>query len=115
LLTDKRRAELKLRFDNLKVRHETIRKQWQTIAESEWNKSPITISWLAKQVWEVIKDEDWALVSEPLRGWARHLWDWGKPYQYAGGSAGLGCGLGYAADYEDWERRSGDNGWNSTG
>jgi len=95
LLTEKRRTELQERFDKLKVKHETLRKQWQTMAENEQDKSPIPIPCLVKQVWEVVKDEDWALVSEAIRGWARRLWDWGKPYQYVG-SAGLGGGLGHS-------------------
>ncbi|MFC1816139.1 thiamine pyrophosphate-binding protein [Thermodesulfobacteriota bacterium] len=95
LLTEKRRAELQKRADNLKVRHEALRKQWQTVAESEHDKSPISIPYLVRQVWEVIKDEDWALVSKEIRGWARRLWDWEKPYQFVG-YAGLGTGLGHS-------------------
>ncbi|MBI4283630.1 MAG: thiamine pyrophosphate-binding protein [Chloroflexi bacterium] len=96
LLTEKRRARLKSRFDSLKAKHEAMRQHWQTVAANERSKSPIALSWLAKEVWEAVKDEDWALVSGPLGGWARRLWDWEKPYQYVGGSGGLGCGLGYA-------------------
>ncbi len=95
LLTKKRRLELQKRFGKLKVKHEALRKQWQAMAENEQDKSPISISWLARQVWEVIKDEDWALVNEAMRGWARRLWDWEKPYQYVG-STGLGEGLGHS-------------------
>ena len=51
--------------------------------------------WLVKQLWEFVKNEDWALVSKSDRGWSRRLWDWGKPYQYIGG-AGLGCGPGHS-------------------
>ncbi|MFC1978147.1 thiamine pyrophosphate-binding protein [Chloroflexota bacterium] len=95
LLTDKRRAELKQRFDSLKTRHETLRKQWQIMAENEQGKSPIPIPWLIRQVGEVIKDEDWALVSRDMSGWARRLWNWRKPYQYVG-FMGLGCSLGHS-------------------
>jgi thiamine pyrophosphate-dependent acetolactate synthase large subunit-like protein len=95
LLTEKRRAEIQKRYENLNVKHEALRTKWQTMAESEQNKSPIAISWLAKQVWEVIKNEDWALVYKDMRGWARRLWDWEKPYQYVGGLA-LGCGAGHS-------------------
>ncbi len=95
LLTEKRRSELQQRFDNLKARHEALRKQWQTIAENEQGKSPIPIPWLVRQVWEVVKDEDWALVSSDRSGWHRRLWDWEKPYQFVG-YEGLGCGLGQA-------------------
>ncbi|MFC2021350.1 thiamine pyrophosphate-binding protein [Chloroflexota bacterium] len=95
LLTDKRRAAFQERFNNLKARHKALRKQWQTTAENEQDKSPISLSWLARQMWEVIKDEDWALVSGDFGGWARRLWDWERPYQY-NGTAGLGCGPGHS-------------------
>ncbi|MFC1957437.1 thiamine pyrophosphate-binding protein [Chloroflexota bacterium] len=95
LLTEKRRTELQKRFDTLKIRHETIRKQWQTVAENGQGKIPITLPYLAGQVWEVVKNEDWALVNDSCRGWARRLWDWDKPYQYIG-TSGLGCGMGHS-------------------
>ena len=86
LLTGERRAELQKRFDNLKVRHDALRKQWQTMAENEQDKSPISVPWLVKQTWEMVKDEDWALVSRGMGGWPRRLWDWERPGQYVGGS-----------------------------
>ncbi|MBI2979671.1 MAG: thiamine pyrophosphate-binding protein [Chloroflexi bacterium] len=95
LLTKKRQTELRKRFASLKTRHETLREQWQTIAEDEQGKSPIPIPWLVKQVWEVVKNEDWALVNGDINGWTRRLWDWEKPYQYIG-SVGLGGGLGHS-------------------
>ncbi|MFC1992086.1 thiamine pyrophosphate-binding protein [Chloroflexota bacterium] len=98
LLTEERSVELQKRADSLKAKHEAVRKQWQTMAESEQGKSPISIPWLVKQTWEMVKHEDWALVSQPfvsMRGWARRLWDWEKPYQYVG-SADLGCGMGHS-------------------
>ncbi|MDP3880462.1 MAG: thiamine pyrophosphate-binding protein [Dehalococcoidales bacterium] len=95
LLTEKRRGELKERFASLKAKHEALRQQWQAMAENERGKSPIPIPWLVKQVWEAVKDEDWALVSGDMVGWARRLWDWEKPYQYVG-TVGLGGGLGHS-------------------
>ena len=92
LLTEERRAELSKRYENLKVKHETLRKNWQAMAVKEQDKSPIALPWLAKEMWEVIKSEDWALVSVDIQGWARRLWDWEKPYQYVGGP-GLGVRL----------------------
>lgn len=95
LLTEKRRAELQERSDHLKVRHDRMREQWRAMAESDQDKSPITLPSLARQVWDVIKNEDWALVNKDISGWARRLWDWEKPYQFVG-SSGLGCGLGHS-------------------
>ncbi|MFC1991993.1 thiamine pyrophosphate-binding protein [Chloroflexota bacterium] len=95
LLTENRRSELKQRFNNLKAKHEVLRKQWQTTAENTKGRSPISIPWLVKQTWEVIKNEDWALVGPNMSGWPRRLWDWDKPHQYVG-YEGLGCGMGQA-------------------
>ena len=95
LLTEKRRTELQKRFANLQVKHEALRKQWQTMAENEQDKSPISIPWLARQTWEMVKDENWALVNGAFGGWSRRLWDWERPYQYVG-SAGLGGGLSHS-------------------
>ncbi|MDP2729431.1 MAG: thiamine pyrophosphate-binding protein [Dehalococcoidales bacterium] len=102
LLTEKRHAELRKRFDNLKARHEALRKQWQTMAENERNKSPIAIPWLAKQVWEEIKGENFALVGN-FRGWSDRLWDSEKPYPTIGGiglGSGPGVSLGAALAYQ---------------
>ncbi|MFC2073112.1 thiamine pyrophosphate-binding protein, partial [Chloroflexota bacterium] len=93
LLTEKRHTELRKRFDNLKTRHEALRKSWQTMAENEQDKSPISIPWLARQMWEVIKSEDWTMVKGDFNGWAHRLWDFKRPYPSVG-SVGLGSGLG---------------------
>ena len=46
---------------------------------------------LAAEVWQVIKDEDWIVTtSSGLKGWARKLWDFDRPYRFPG--AGLGTG-----------------------
>ncbi len=95
LLTGSKRGEIKARFDNLKAKHEALRKKWQTMAENEQANSPISSAWLARQMGEVIKDEDWALVNGNFGGWARRLWDGKESYRYAG-SGGLGSGIGHA-------------------
>ncbi|MDP2645674.1 MAG: thiamine pyrophosphate-binding protein [Desulfobacterales bacterium] len=95
VLTNARRQELQLRFEAARAKHEALRKKWQTEADKAQEKSPIHMSYLTRQVWELIKKEDWALVSKGERGWARRLWDFDKTSQYAG-SYGLGCGMGHA-------------------
>ena len=109
LLTDKRRAEFKLRFEKLKAKHDAQRKQWQAIAAADGDKSPITLPWMAKQVWEAVKNDDWALVNEALggNGWGRRLWDWDKPYQYVswpGLAGGLSHSIGAALAHKQYHR-----------
>lgn len=99
LLAGKEPAEITRRFERLRARHEALRQQWQGVAESDRDKSPLSVPWLLTQVWDVIKNEDWALVNDDVNAWARRLWDWERPYQYAGSNAGstsLGTGLGHA-------------------
>ena len=49
------------------------------------------------ELWSVIKNEDWVLVSRDVKNWARKIWDWTQPYQYLGGSGGSGVGYGLSA------------------
>jgi len=55
----------------------------------------------------VIGNEDWVLTGQDLNGWARRLWVREKPYQYIGGSMGLGCGLGHSLGAALAHRRHG--------
>ncbi len=58
-----------------------------------WNASPVSTARLAAEIWSVIKDEDWALVSnDALSGWARRLWTFNRHYRYIGGAGGGGVG-----------------------
>ncbi|MGA2715653.1 MAG: thiamine pyrophosphate-dependent enzyme, partial [Bryobacteraceae bacterium] len=62
-----------------------------------WDSSPVSLARLCAELWPLIKDEDWALVSQqPFIGnWPSKLWKFDKPYQY-NGSWGAG-GIGYNA------------------
>jgi acetolactate synthase-1/2/3 large subunit len=53
-----------------------------------WNSSPISIARLSAEVWNAIKDEDWAggLYFDDA------LWNYTKFYQRAGGASGQGAG-----------------------
>ncbi len=95
MLPEKRAKELQQKFAALKTKHELTRKQWLEVARNCQDDRPISIPWLLAQVWELIQDEDWALVNQDLNGWARRLWHWEKPHQYVGSSS-LGCGLGHS-------------------
>jgi thiamine pyrophosphate-dependent acetolactate synthase large subunit-like protein len=62
-----------------------------------WDSSPVSLARLCAELWPLIKDEDWSLVSQqPFIGnWPTKLWKFDKPYQY-NGSWGAG-GIGYNA------------------
>ena len=67
-------------------------------AESGSDIKPIALPFLAKEIWESIKDKDWVLANGDLRGWARRLWNITSPYQVMNsrGGGGLGEGLGHS-------------------
>ena len=64
-----------------------------------WNASPISTARLYAELWSVVKNRDWALVSDDgaQSRWARRLWPINKHYQYIGRSGGAGLGYGAPA------------------
>jgi len=61
-----------------------------------WNASPISVARLFSEVWDQIKDEDWALVSDNgFQGaWPHRLWDMTKYQHHNGDNGGQGVGYG---------------------
>jgi acetolactate synthase-1/2/3 large subunit len=49
------------------------------------------------EVWDVIRDRDWGLVSSPFFTWPQDLWQIDKHYQYIGAAGGAGVGYGAPA------------------
>ena len=68
-------------------------------ARYAWNASPVSTARLYAELRQLVKDRDWALVSEDRQqsSWARRLWPLEKYYQYIGGSGGAGVGYGAPA------------------
>ena len=64
-----------------------------------WDASPISTARLSMELWERIRDLDWAPVSETkfLSSWPQRLWDFTKFHQYMGGEGGYGLGYGLPA------------------
>ena len=83
------------RLEQLRVKHDALRREARTKCEESWNDRPIAPSRLASEVWEALRGEDWVLANGTLDGWARTLWEWTRPDQFLGYSGG--AGLGYSA------------------
>ncbi|MFQ6011762.1 MAG: thiamine pyrophosphate-dependent enzyme, partial [Nitrososphaerales archaeon] len=87
------------RFERLKAEHDANRREWKEQAESEGTMRPISTAWLAHELWEIIKEEEWIVASGSLSQrtkWEQRLWTFDKPNLAFGrnGGAGLGYGLG---------------------
>jgi thiamine pyrophosphate-dependent acetolactate synthase large subunit-like protein len=68
-------------------------------ASYAWDASPISTGRMAAEIWNVIKDEDWSLLSdtEHFSRWPLRLWDFTRHHQFIGGQGGAGIGYGAPA------------------
>ena len=79
--------------------HSRAREQALNEARYGWNASPVSTARLYAELWNVVKDRDWALVSDDgmQSRWARRLWPIDRHYQFIGRSGGAGLGYGAPA------------------
>jgi acetolactate synthase-1/2/3 large subunit len=97
--TEKTNPARTKRFKTIKACHEQLRGKWLAEAQAAASSREIATSFLALEIWETIKNEDWVLVHGGPQGggWTRQIWNWTKPYQYLGGNGGGGLGYGMGA------------------
>jgi thiamine pyrophosphate-dependent acetolactate synthase large subunit-like protein len=93
----KKKDAVEARRRELGEKHKARRARWQADARAKGSLKDISTAWLALELGEVIKNEDWVLVNGTSNGWARRLWDFSKPNQYLGASGGAGVGYGASA------------------
>lgn len=93
----KKKAEIEARQKELADKHKRQRAQWLADAQAKSSQKEISTAWLALEIGESIRREDWVLVNGTSNGWARRLWDFTKPNQYLGASGGAGLGYGPGA------------------
>ena len=79
---------------NQQARHQMIEQ-----ARFGWDSSPISTARVSAELWPLIKNEDWSLVSPAsfFSSWPLRLWDMNKTYSYLGGQGGGGMGYGAPA------------------
>ncbi|WP_102348671.1 thiamine pyrophosphate-binding protein [Bacillus sp. Marseille-P3661] len=85
------------RFGQVKEWHDRLRAEWLNTAEEQKQKSPITASAFALELWNAIKDEDFMVANGGLSGWVNRIFDIKEPRQSLGVSwagGGIGCGIG---------------------
>lgn len=88
--------KIEKRFTSTKKIHDRLRMKWLKDAQLTACRNQIATAFLALELWEVIKKENWVLANGCANLWARRLWDWTRPEQYLGdyGGGGLGYGMG---------------------
>ena len=81
---------------------EANRKAREQVIESArygWDSSPISVARLSAELWPLIKNDDWSLVSGQtfLSNWPSRLWNMDKLYRCTGSSGGAGIGYNLPA------------------
>jgi acetolactate synthase I/II/III large subunit len=99
IITPDRRRAMDDRGAKLAEAHKQARIRGIEQAAIGWDASPISLARLAAELWPLIKDEDWSLVSwlAFISGWPGRLWNFDKHYQYIGGQGAGGIGYGAPA------------------
>jgi thiamine pyrophosphate-dependent acetolactate synthase large subunit-like protein len=83
------------RAEKLRAAHNTAKQRTREAAALAWDASPVSTARLTAEVWQVIRNEPWALVVSDRVTWARRMWPVTEHHQMLGGSGGQG--VGYAA------------------
>jgi thiamine pyrophosphate-dependent acetolactate synthase large subunit-like protein len=93
--TSERKAAFAQRAGAVAKMHREMKERDKEAAALGWDASPVSTARLAAEMWNVIKNEKWALPVSDRIPWARRLWPVTEHYQMLGGSGAGGVG-GYA-------------------
>jgi thiamine pyrophosphate-dependent acetolactate synthase large subunit-like protein len=99
LITSDKRIAFEARGKKYAEMSATARERARIDASYAWDASPISTARLSAELWNQVKNEDWAVVSESgnTSEWSHRLWDYTKYYQWIGSSGGAGVGYGAPA------------------
>jgi len=95
-----RRSKIVERGEKARKAHAQVRQRILTqAAANAWDASPISSSRLSAEIWQQIRNENWALVSRDssLSNWPHKLWTFDQHHQFIGGPGGAGIGYGLPA------------------
>jgi len=93
--TSERKAAFAERARAVAKMHRDMKARDKENAALGWDASPVSTARLAAEMWNVIKNEKWALPVSVRIPWARRLWPVTEHYQMLGGNGAAGLG-GYA-------------------
>jgi len=99
LITGDRKRVFDQRRTKLEDASRKLRDQLTQQAAWGFDASPISTARMSAELWNVIKNEDWSLVSDDTfqSWWPTRLWDFSKHYQFIGGHGAYGIGYGAPA------------------
>ena len=99
LITPDRKRAMAERGAQLAEAHKQVWALGVEQAAYGWDSSPISLARLCAEMWPLIKNEDWSLVSWQgfINNWPNRLWKFDKHYQYIGGQGAGGMGYGAPA------------------
>ncbi len=99
LVTADRRAAFEQRGKRHADANRQARQQFIDQARYGWDSSPVSTARITAELWPLIKNEDWSLVSPAnfFSSWPLRLWEMSKTYRYLGGQGGGGMGYGAPA------------------
>lgn len=101
-MTRERRDSLAPRLEGFRKAHAAARETARRAAAYGWDASPVSTARLCMELWQAIRNEDWALVSVGasegfISNWPHRLWNFDRHYRYLGVGAGGGVGYGLPA------------------
>ena len=101
-MTRERRDSVASRVEGFRKAHAAAREAARQAAAYGWDASPVSTARLCMELWQAIRNEDWALVSVGasegfISNWPHRLWNFDRHYRYLGVGAGGGVGYGLPA------------------
>jgi acetolactate synthase-1/2/3 large subunit len=94
LVNDDKKSAYEGRGKKLSAAKQAAYEQAKVEAASGWDITPISTARLCMELWNLIKDEDYSLVSSTQPGayWSHRLWKMDKPHHFLGDSGAYGVG-----------------------
>jgi acetolactate synthase I/II/III large subunit len=96
-MTRERKAAAAARADAHRKQYAAQRERSLEGARYAWDASPVSTARLSMELWDLLKDRDWGLVSRAFFSWPHELWTIDQYHQYIGEAGGAGVGYGAPA------------------
>jgi thiamine pyrophosphate-dependent acetolactate synthase large subunit-like protein len=90
--TSERKAAFAERAQAVAKMHRQMKERAKEAAALGWDATPISTARIAAEMWNVIRNEKWALPMSDRIPWARRLWPVTEHYQMLGGTGAAGVG-----------------------